>query len=1179
MAGDPISWKGWEISVLFIGFLLILLVWESMLGLITFLGTYLSSASVSKVWIDRVKDEVLGVGVISLVLIFIEPEIAGICYGEKDNSFSLPALPAGESAPVQECPEGQKALFPHGSIGAAHYLLFFVAVIHIVQAYVCFTCTQGRFRCWSRWELVARTGEAIDGAEAPSWARQEDRRITMPCQPLVPLRGLQRLWRGLTGNLDQGLYMKMREMFKRRSTLSLVHSNLLASLHFTNVCEQAMEMEMASLHSHTWLQTLFIAVFAFHPTVVYHQVWITFLAVVVQIAFIIHMEIICRKVCQMEDEHAARDLQDGKAGVASQTQHIQLAASAGTADPTSQSAPAVPSLSGLACSPLMHDSRQDTALQTLPTSHSQPTHDTAQAGQSGSRAEAGVWEGSKPPHVERHPGVGTGLSLDPAPKRLAAASTATRVAGRRAAGAPTSRAAGVATSTTTAATSILVDQGGSGFFGGGKGGLWGVFGGGGGGGGGGVDPIAGLGKPESAAKRMQREMAGLFMLRQSAILVWVTQIMFVENSLSMVLSVFYLIQYEGSLLNVEDSGNSKWIWGPLLAVNAVFVLYIGWVAIPMHTLVTTTCTRKPRALFAEIQRSKKAQATSHEGADPPADEQAGAGKLVKRTSSMKQRRREEEDPSAVHNYFVNALAAHAGVIVAHHTGDNAVSRLKLMGPVLHEYAQVWLWKSQNPATLLQPTLVTDKRDSADASAHSGLARNFRGRKPLKALKQAGVADTLLPLGGPEAVAAVVSCHSIPPDRALPHPAGHMQETAAADTPSSRVVHTHPTTSEQDVQAEIAVQLTESICLSASVTQPQVDGGCSKLDTAVGSIPQGVTSSTAGSSTAGSSTAGSSTESGLLSNPSSTPLPIAQHSPSSTDATHVTTEQSPPSPGHTAHAAQDPGHSSAPDNTARAASFSMPLSTTTTTTSGMEPACPAAVDQSHTLSQLAHPPSASVSVRSRLARISQSRKAASPYTDGRFVRPSQAAGAGAGARTKYESPHVLMADQAPFLNAFRALDTNNSGSISRVELYTGLHELGTHTTSTELDAMLFEIDMNNDRGIDFPEFLSFLVYSYFSSHFIGLSGVICKESLLAALKPLNVHVSEKEVTDMVQLANPEGDRRLGLRQFVCLFADVQVSSSLQLQSQQSVRKKKSLMFGRKGTTRRQQSHFMAERGTI
>lgn len=41
-------------------------------GLISFIGAYLSSVSTSRVWIDRVKDEVLGVGVISLVLLFIE---------------------------------------------------------------------------------------------------------------------------------------------------------------------------------------------------------------------------------------------------------------------------------------------------------------------------------------------------------------------------------------------------------------------------------------------------------------------------------------------------------------------------------------------------------------------------------------------------------------------------------------------------------------------------------------------------------------------------------------------------------------------------------------------------------------------------------------------------------------------------------------------------------------------------------------------------------------------------------------------------------------------------------------------------------------------------------------------------------------------------------------------------
>lgn len=64
------------------------------------------------------------------------------------------------------------------------------------------------------------------------------------------------------------------------------------------------------------------------------------------------------------------------------------------------------------------------------------------------------------------------------------------------------------------------------------------------------------------------------------------------------------------------------------------------------------------------------------------------GRQVKRSSSMKERRRADEDPYTIHNYFVNALAAHAGVIVAHHTGEDIANRLQLMGPVLHEYAQV-----------------------------------------------------------------------------------------------------------------------------------------------------------------------------------------------------------------------------------------------------------------------------------------------------------------------------------------------------------------------------------------------------------------------------------------------------------------------------------------------------------
>lgn len=50
------------------------------------------------------------------------------------------------------------------------------------------------------------------------------------------------------------------------------------------------------------------------------------------------------------------------------------------------------------------------------------------------------------------------------------------------------------------------------------------------------------GKSGSSAKQLRRQMEELFFLRSPGMLVWVTQIMFVENSLSMVLSVFYLVR-------------------------------------------------------------------------------------------------------------------------------------------------------------------------------------------------------------------------------------------------------------------------------------------------------------------------------------------------------------------------------------------------------------------------------------------------------------------------------------------------------------------------------------------------------------------------------------------------------------------------------------------------------------
>lgn len=93
-----------------------------------------------------------------------------------------------------------------------------------------------------------------------------------------------------------------------------------------------------------------------------------------------------------------------------------------------------------------------------------------------------------------------------------------------------------------------------------------------------------------------------------------------------------------------------------------------------------------------------------------------------------------------------------------------------------------------------------------------------------------------------------------------------------------------------------------------------------------------------------------------------------------------------------------------------------------------------------------------------------------------------------------------------------------------------------------------------------------------------AGAISKDSLLASLMPLNVEVNEDEVLGMVNLAHMEGDQRLGLRQFVRLFADVQVS--VLQRSGHSLRQAKNHIWGgRKHMGQRRQSLSNGERGTI
>lgn len=62
--------QGYEVSVLFLIFVGITLSWELLLGVLTFINNVVRGKRAN--WLDRVKEEVLALGVVSLVLLFIQ---------------------------------------------------------------------------------------------------------------------------------------------------------------------------------------------------------------------------------------------------------------------------------------------------------------------------------------------------------------------------------------------------------------------------------------------------------------------------------------------------------------------------------------------------------------------------------------------------------------------------------------------------------------------------------------------------------------------------------------------------------------------------------------------------------------------------------------------------------------------------------------------------------------------------------------------------------------------------------------------------------------------------------------------------------------------------------------------------------------------------------------------------
>eukprot|EP00931_Biecheleriopsis_adriatica_P059249 TRINITY_DN3541_c0_g1_i2.p1 TRINITY_DN3541_c0_g1~~TRINITY_DN3541_c0_g1_i2.p1 ORF type:complete len:211 (+),score=59.10 TRINITY_DN3541_c0_g1_i2:52-684(+) len=135
------------------------------------------------------------------------------------------------------------------------------------------------------------------------------------------------------------------------------------------------------------------------------------------------------------------------------------------------------------------------------------------------------------------------------------------------------------------------------------------------------------------------------------------------------------------------------------------------------------------------------------------------------------------------------------------------------------------------------------------------------------------------------------------------------------------------------------------------------------------------------------------------------------------------------------------------------------------------------------------------------------------------------------------------------SAFDLFDADGSGDIDSKELHTAMKELGFKTTKEEIDKMISEVDEDGSGEIDFDEFREMvtrkimdrkpLVEKAFQEFDNDGSGYITFAKLKRISKLMGENISDKDLMDMLNLADKDGDGLVNLQEFMNLMKDRQM----------------------------------------
>uniref|UniRef100_A0A1D1YLK3 non-specific serine/threonine protein kinase n=1 Tax=Anthurium amnicola TaxID=1678845 RepID=A0A1D1YLK3_9ARAE len=128
--------------------------------------------------------------------------------------------------------------------------------------------------------------------------------------------------------------------------------------------------------------------------------------------------------------------------------------------------------------------------------------------------------------------------------------------------------------------------------------------------------------------------------------------------------------------------------------------------------------------------------------------------------------------------------------------------------------------------------------------------------------------------------------------------------------------------------------------------------------------------------------------------------------------------------------------------------------------------------------------------------------------------------------------------------FKAIDTDNSGTVTFEELKTGLRKLGSKLSETEVRQLMEAADVDGNGTIDYIEFITatmhmnkleredhlYMAFEYFDQ---DKSGYITKEELEQALKKYNMG-DENTIKEIIAEVDTDNDGRINYDEFVAMM---------------------------------------------